>query len=342
MPKTEAQIRNEEEVRRIMEERGYSPASNKKKVRKTFGNNFPFKPFISGFLIIGFLITGGIILQNNPLNNNNNEQDSNSIGENTPSVSDRELEEFQACLGSIDTSEINLDDVEFWNKHISRYEQILSCYDNYPSVANPSKKAQIQNQLTELQNNSKAAEANETAYQEKIAQINAEYQASMAQIDAELEQNLAKIKEEGDAWDAELLRRVQERQAQREAIDADNKKKQDEYDAQQKAKKEAEEQAKQEKIARCATYVGKTKEELADNDSDVKNAKNIYNNASSAYNKAFNNYKAALNVSNQSLRNTRKAAMDEAKSTMDTAQSNYNNIRNSKLSYYSRILSSCN
>lgn len=326
--KTEAQIKNEEEVRRIMEERGYSPASNKKKVRKAFGSNFSFKPFIVGFLAIGLLIGGGVLLQNNPFEN---KQDNSSANENTSSKNDEELAEFQACLRSIDTSEIALDDAEFWNKHISRYEQTLSCYDNYPSVADPSEKTELQNQLAELQNNSKSAEANDATYRANITQIN-----------TELEQNLAKIKEEGDAWDAELLRRVQERQAQREAIDADNKKKQDEYNAQQKAKKEAEEQAKQEKIARCATYVGKTKEELADNDSDVKNAKNTYNNASSAYNKAFNDYKAALNVSNQSLRDARKVAMDEAKSTMDAAQSNYNNIRNSKLSYYSQILSSCN
>lgn len=328
MSKTEAQIRNEEEVRRIMEERGYSSASSKKKVKKAFGNSFPFKPFIVGFLVVGLLIGGGILLQNNPFEN---KQDDNSINEVASSKSDKELAEFQACLGSIDTSEIALDDMEFWSKHISRYEQAISCYDSYPSVADSSEKTELQNQLAELQNNSKSAEAND-----------ATYRANMTQIDAELEQNLAKIKEEGDAWDTELLRRVQERQAQREAIDADNKKKQDKYDAQQKAKKEAEEQAKQEKIARCVTYVGKTKEELADNDSDVKNAKNTYNNASSAYNKAFNDYKAALNVSNQSLRDTRKAAMDEAKSTMDAAQSNYNNIRNSKLSYYSQILSSCN
>lgn len=328
MPKTEAQIRNEEEVRRIMEERGYSSVSSKKKVKKAFGNKFPFKPFIVGFLVVGILVSGGMLLHNNPFGN---EQRDSSTDEATFSKNNEELAEFQACLGSIDTSEIALDDAEFWNKHISRYEQTLSCYDNYPSVADPSEKTELQNQLAELQNNSKSAEAND-----------ATYRANMAQIDAELEQNLAKIKEGGDAWDAELLRRVQERQAQREAIDADNKKKQDEYDAQQKAKKEAEEQAKQEKIARCATYVGKTKEELADNDSEVKNAKNTYNNASSAYNKAFNDYKAALNVSNQSLRDTRKAAMDEAKSTMDAAQSNYNNIRNSKLSYYSQILSSCN
>ena len=326
--KSEAQLRNEEAVRKIMAERGYSSASSKKKVEKTFGNNFPFKPFIIGFLVVGALVGGRILLQDNPFKNEQGDILSNEV---TLSENDEELAKFQTCLGAIDTSEIALNDVDFWDKYISRYEQIISCYDSHPSVASLSEKAELQNKLAEFQNNLKSTEAND-----------ATYQANMAQIDAELERNLAKIKEEGDAWDAELSRRVQERQAQREAIDADNKKKQDEYDAQQKAKKESEEQAKQEKIARCAAYVGKTKEELTDNDNDVKNSKNAYNNASSAYNKAFNDYKAALNVTNQLLRDARKAAMDEAKSTMDAAQSNYNNVRNSKLSYYSQILSSCN
>ena len=169
------------------------------------------------------------------------------IDEVVSSKGNKEFAEFQACLGAVDMSEIALDDAGFWNKHISRYEQTLSCYDNYPSVANLSERVELQNQLTELQNSSSLAEANDVTYR-----------ANMTQIDVKLEQNLAKIKEESDAWDAELLRRVQERQAQEEAIDADNKGKQDGYDAQLKAKKEAEEQAEQEKIARCATYVGKT------------------------------------------------------------------------------------
>lgn len=95
MPKTEAQIRNEEEVRRIMEERGYSSVSSKKIVRKTFGNIFPFKPFIIGFLIIGLLAGGGILLQNNPFEN---KQDDSLTDEVKSSKNDEELAEFQACL----------------------------------------------------------------------------------------------------------------------------------------------------------------------------------------------------------------------------------------------------
>lgn len=260
MPKTEAQIRNEEEVRRIMEERGYSSISSKKKVKKAFSNNFPFKSFIVGFLVIGFLVSGGILLQNNPFGN---EQRDSSIDEATSSKNNEELAKFQACLGAIDTSEIALDDVEFWNKHISRYEQTLSCYDNYPSVADPSEKTELQNQLAELQNNSKSAEAND-----------ATYRANMAQIDAELERNLAKIKEEGDTWDAELSKRVQERQTQSDERNAQYAKEQVMREQQTAALEAQRQQEQAAKKAKCdnylATYGGSTPEELADNDRSVK------------------------------------------------------------------------
>ena len=297
MSKTEAQIRNEEEVRRIMKERGYSSVSNKKKVRKTFGNNFSFKPFIIGFLVTGLLIGGGIKLHNNPFENR---QDTSSVNDITSSKNDKELAEFQACLGSIDTSEIALDDMEFWSKHISRYEQTLSCYDNYPSVADSSKKTELQNQLVELQNSSKSAEAND-----------ATYRANMARIDAELEQNLAKIKEEGDTWDAELSKRVQERQAQS-----------DEWSAQY-AKEQAEREAKQ---AECDAF----KAQYPDVDTyKAKNGNldelwNAYQDAKSKYNSALNSYGHSNPNHSDEWREAVWKGVEEKEATMNAAYNAWN------------------
>lgn len=321
--KSDAQIKNEEEVRRIMEERGYSPASNKKKVRKTFGNNFSFKPFIAGFLAIGLLIGGGILLQNNPFENR---QDNSSANENASSKNDEELAEFQACLGSIDTSEIALDDAEFWNKHISRYEQTLSCYDNYPSVADPSEKTELQNQLAELQNNSKSAEANDAAYR-----------ANMAQIDAELEQNLAKIKEEGDAWDAELLRRVQERQAQSDERNAQYAKEQATRE-QQSATLEAQRQQEQAaKKAKCdnykSTYGEKTATEIAESDPEVIRAKNNWTNAQ----KKIRNCSGGNVVLNQSQRELCNSYRDQEVQTAESLHSTYTNLLQQKTTYYRNL-----
>lgn len=337
--KSEAQIRNEEAVRKIMAERGYdrTPMKKKKQIDKAFGERTNIAPFITAFIIIGIVAGVWFLFKDNPF-----ETKHYSSNDETSAELEQERANFKACLGSIDNSEIAIDDADFWNKNISRYEETISCYEKYPSVSSLATKIDLQNKLKELRENSEISATQDAEYKANLERINAEYEANMAKIDKELADNLAKIQKESDDWEQELLERTQERQVQREAIDADNKRKQDEYDAQQKSKKEAEEQAEQEKIARCAAYVGKTEEELADNDSDVKNAKNAYNNASSAYNKAFNDYKAALNVTNQSLRSAKKATMDEAKNTRDAAQLNYNNIRNSKLSYYSQILRSCN
>ena len=323
MPKTEAQIRNEEEVRRIMEERGYSPASNKKKVRNTFGSNFSFKPFIVGFLAIGLLIGGGVLLQNNPFESR---QNNSSANEKASSKNDEELAEFQACLGAIDTSEIALDDAEFWNKHISRYEQTLSCYDNHPSVADPSKKTELQNQLAELQNSSKLAEVND-----------ATYRANMAQIDAELEQNLAKIKEESDAWDAELLRRVQERQAQSDERRAQYAREQAERE-QQAAVIEAQRQQEQEaKKAKCNDYKSrygeKSAAEIAESDPEVTRAKHNWVDAQ----KKIRDCSGGNKVYNQSQRELRNSYRDQEVQTAELLHSAYANLLQQKTVYYRNL-----
>ena len=208
--KTAAQLKNEAEVKRILAERGYSSPEHKKKVKKSLGRSFSFKPFIIGILVIGLAIGGWYFLQNNPFGTN---QNSNQFDEYTPEGSEQELAGFYSCLDLVDTSEIALDDAEFWNKHISRYEQTIACYDQYPSVADASEKTDLETRLSELRENSQKAEANDI-----------EYRSNMAQIDAELSQNLARIKAEGDAWDAELSQRVQQRQAESDARQAEYEK----------------------------------------------------------------------------------------------------------------------
>lgn len=67
--KSEAQLKNEVEVKRILEERGYSPASSKKRVAKTFGKSFSLKPLITVLAVTVLLAGGWMYLQNNSLNN---------------------------------------------------------------------------------------------------------------------------------------------------------------------------------------------------------------------------------------------------------------------------------
>ena len=55
--KNAAQLKNEEEVKRILKERGYSSASSRRQVNKKLGGNFPIIPALS---IIVIVIIGGV------------------------------------------------------------------------------------------------------------------------------------------------------------------------------------------------------------------------------------------------------------------------------------------
>ena len=77
--KSEAQLKNEAEVKRILAERGYSSKASKKKVSKSFGSNISPAPFIYGLLGIA-IIAGGIwFFQNNPFQESSETSGSTSI-----------------------------------------------------------------------------------------------------------------------------------------------------------------------------------------------------------------------------------------------------------------------
>lgn len=223
--KSEAQIRNEEEVHRIIMERGYSSASNnKKQVKKVFGNDFPFGSIISGVIGVAIIIGGWVFLQNYIFDDNG---DNNSASEEDTFVENsEELIGFHDCLGKIDTSEIALDDNEFWSKHIIRHEQAIACYGEYPSVASNSEKAELQDELDKLRENSKSAEANDTQYRNRMAEIDAEYNKAIAENQAKYEQNKAKLDAETDALFEKYDRERAERNAQYEKEKAEREAKQ--------------------------------------------------------------------------------------------------------------------
>lgn len=312
--KSEAQLRNEKEVRRIMEERGFSSAPSKKQIKKTFGGGSHLKTFIASFLIAGLLAGGWVFIQNNSFNNLlKGEQNEDKYNEKTVTKDDDESIKFQACLSQVDTSDIGFDDAEFWDKYIDRYEQILACYDAYPSVADSADKEELRDRLTEIQESSRQVEAN-----------NAEYRANMAQIDAELERNLAKIKEEEEAWDAELLKRVQESQAERAERDA------------QYAREQAEREAKQ---AKCNSFMAdypdintyKTKngnlDELWD---QYQAAKEEYNHALSiGSSAAASGLEARIRVAEKTI-DEKRAAMDSAHNLWSFTNTRLSSEYNSK------------
>lgn len=322
--KNEAQLRNEAEVRRVLEERGYNSASSKKKVKKYFNRGFSVGPFIYGSILIGIVILGFFFFKDKlfGVKPNSDLNDDSMVVE-----VDSNLTAFRECLDSIDFSEIAIDDIDFWNKHISRHEQAISCYDSYPSVSDLAEKNKLQDELAELKANSEKAEAND---------IN--YRMSMAQIDAELAENLARIREESAKWDQELSRSTQERQARSEELEAEYARQQ-QLREQQTAAAEAERQ-RQEQVAKAkcdeykAMYGEKTANEIAESDSEVVRAKYAWTQAQKKI--------RSCNYGTQPQRDLCNSYRDGEVQAAESYHATYVNILQQKVTYYINLkLNSC-
>lgn len=310
--KSEAQIKNETEVRRIMEERGYSSASSKKQVKKAFGRSFSFKPLIVFVFAIGIIIGGWLFLQNNPFWH---EQNDNLFDKEAVAEQSEELTAFRACIGAVDTSEIALSDNEFWNKYIERYEQQLACYEKYPSAVSSTEKSDLEAQLSQAKENSQNAEANDISFRQSEAEADRRYQETLAQIQTEYEQNRA-------------------------ALDAETAKKLEEYDRQRderNAQYEAERVAREEKQAKCNTFKSDYPdvETYRAKNGNLEALKNAYESAKSAYYADVNSYpvNAAGNHSAEYMAMLQKS-LDDKKAAMNTAYSNWNSAYTSLTSTY--------
>lgn len=258
----------------------------------------------------------------------------------------QEYLDFQTCLNSIDTTEISIDDTDFWTKHIDRYEETISCYNEHPNVSSISEKNDFEDALSELRENSTKAEANDVEYRQRIAANEKHYQEKMAEINAELSENLTRIEQEGKAWDEELSRRIKEREAEAERQRAEYQNQRNAYEQQQTAAENSRKQQEQAAKAKCDDYLAKygsqTTAEIAESDPEVRSAKNTLNEKTRAYTTAYNN----LYKSNVVLTEGQKAPLKEkyetAKSEMNAAEYNYKTILNQKTSYYQNLrINSC-
>lgn len=322
--KSEAQLKNEEEVRRILEQRGYSSAKSKKIVKKSFGRSFSLAPIIIVILISGLAVCGWFYLKSNPFNIEKHK----STDDNESSAANTDQMDFYHCLDSAYSLEISMDDPDFWNKYITRYEQAISCYDKYPSVANVTEKTNLQDKLSKLRENAEKSEAND-----------AEYRANIAQIDAELEDNLARIKKESEEWDQEVLRRKQEREQQRAELDAEYEKqrqKREQQEAEAEAQKQQQEQEAKEKCDNYKlTYGEMTAAEIAESDPEVSRAKNNWANAQKKV-------RSLCNYGTQPQRDLCNSYRNQELETAESYHSIYTNLLQQKTSYYRNLkIKSC-
>ncbi len=259
---------SEDEVARIMKERGYNSENYKKKTnrRKRCDSiiqtiKAPILALLGITVIIGSVFVFFVCVSDSKIQKRNSD-----FEDNISSVSSQEYKDYLSCINKIDSSNISYDDEKFWDKHAKRYEEKLSCYKQFPNVISASEKRSLEKTISEFKEKASSQEKNNIEYRKKMAEIDRDLQKKLAEYDREKEQ----YDRELDEWFAEYDKKESERKAQDE-------------------KETAERNAKN---ARCADF----REQYPDVDTYKKEKGNLdelynsYQSAQSAYNSAYDSY----------------------------------------------------
>ena len=324
--KTKAQLRNEAEVARIMRERGISTSSKPKK-RKA---SFEVRPgLIVAFVIcaagVAAFFTNGFGLIKDDSSNTKSQ-----IKEESAEMTayKAEITALRNCLSEISTEDIPLDDSDFWNKHIARYEAKLKCYDDHPGIVGDDERNRVESSLAKAKESSANELANEQNYRQQLAAIEAESQAYYAKLD----QEMAKHEAETEQWLTDYDKQRAELDAKYAAEDAQRA-------AEENARKQAEELAAAQKEAKCneykALYGDKTAEQLAESDPEVSGAKARW---TSSQKKVRN----CTTSRTQSQRDLCESYRSQELATVQENYSNYISLLSQKQIYYTNLrINSC-
>ena len=147
MEKTDAQQRNEDEVRRIMRERGFETAleSKPKKKRREFDFSIIGK-VLAAIVVISGLSFGVFALIKAPKNDEVVKDTSDN--EDTPQNVD--YAGLAVCLNAAYT-DIEAGDPQFYPKLIASYKAQLDCHNQYPTPDNESEISDIKQRLSNVE-----------------------------------------------------------------------------------------------------------------------------------------------------------------------------------------------
>lgn len=302
MEKTDAQQRNEDEVRRIMRERGFETAleSKPKKKRRDFDFSIIGK-VLAAIVVIGGLSFGVFALINAPKNDEVVKDTSGN--EDTPQNAD--YAGLAVCLNAAYT-DVEAGDPQFYPKLIASYKAQLDCHNQYPTPDNESEISDIKQRLGNVEIAAKDAGVSQTDIDSAYSSISSNLQKRLSEIDAEAAAN--------DAETERKLRQYDEESAARNA----------EYE------KQAAERATKETA--CANFTSQypNVESYRNSKGNLTELWNNYQTAKSEYEQwvhiAYNpnaNYSNTTNDANEKTLNMKKSAMDSAYSAYQSA---YNSL----------------
>lgn len=191
MEKTDAQQRNEDEVRRIMRERGFETASESKSKKKR--RDFDFSiigKVLAAIVVIGGLSFGVFALINAPKNNEMIKDTSDS--KDTPQNAD--YAGLAACLNAVYT-DVEAGDPQFYPKLIASYKAQLDCHNQYPTPDNESEISGIKQRLNSVEIAAKDAGVSQ-------ADIESAYSATSQQVTTNQPTNVNATQSTGNNYSA--------------------------------------------------------------------------------------------------------------------------------------------
>lgn len=147
MEKTDAQQRNEDEVRRIMRERGFETASESKPKKKR--RDFDFSiigKVLAAIVVIGGLSFGVFALINAP---KNDEVVKDTSG-NDDAPQNADYAGLAVCLNAA-YIDVEAGDPQFYPKLIASYKAQLDCHSQYPTPDNESEISDIKQRLSNVE-----------------------------------------------------------------------------------------------------------------------------------------------------------------------------------------------
>lgn len=220
MEKTDAQQRNEDEVRRIMRERGFETASesSSKKKRRDFDFSIIGKSLVA-VIIIGGLSFGVLAL----LNTSKNDEMVKDTSADNNTAQNVDYAGLATCLDAAYT-DVEAGDPQFYPKLIASYKAQLDCHNQYPTPDNESEISNIKQRLGNVEIAAKDAGVSQSDIDSVYSSVSSDLQKRLSEIDAaaaannvETERKLQRYDEESAARNAEYEKQAAERAAKETA-----------------------------------------------------------------------------------------------------------------------------